>query len=177
MCENNEQLFVNKIILNEHTIREILLGLWINKKGKNIIPVVLLMLALLCPVAYAFLTGIKDVILLIVPILIIGLACVLGHLGYTAYKAAKSHEKMITQIIDKYGNTAELKTTFTVQINYTICGKEKTVRYSDIKKIIELDMYLILVLENNIPLPIWKVGFVCGSWDAFKSYLKKARKL
>lgn len=176
MCGNNEQLFVNEITLNENTIREILLSLWNNKKGKNKIPVILLMLAFLCPVAYALLTGIKDVILLIVPIMIIGVACVFGHLGYTAYKAAKSREKMISQMMDKYGNTTELRTTFGEQINYTICGKEKTVRYSDIKKIIELDMYLILVLENNIQLPIWKVGFVCGSWDAFIPYLKKTRK-
>lgn len=175
MRGNNEPLFVNNITLNEYTIREISLGLWTYRKGKNKTPVVLLLLALLCPVVYALCTGIKDVILLIVPILLIGLVCILGYAGYSAYKAAKSREKMIAQMMKTYGDAAELCTSFAQQISYSFGGKEKTVRYSDIKKIIELDMYLVLVLENNVQLPIWKTGFAQGTWDSFIPYLKKMK--
>lgn len=173
MCGKNEPLFVNKITLNEHTLREISLGLWSYRKGKNKIPMILFLLALLCPAVYALITKTKDVLLLIVPILVIGLICIFGYAGYSAYKGSKSREKMIVKIMEEYGNAAELSISFAGQINYTVCGKEKTVSYSDIKNIIELDMYLVLVLENNVELPIWKVGFTHGNWDAFIPYLKK----
>lgn len=176
MCENNKQLFVNKITLNDYTMREISLGLWNYKKGKNKIPVILLLLALLCPAIYAWRTGIKDVILLTVPILVIGLICVFGYVGYSAHKAVISCEKMIAQIIEEYGNAAELSTSFTEQINYTICEKNKTIDFSCIKEIIELDMYLVLVLENKVQLPIWKIGFEHGNWDEFIPYLKQKMK-
>lgn len=50
---------------------------------------------------------------------------------------------------------------------------EKTVAYSEIKKVIELDLYLILLLENGLHLPISKLGFTYGKWDDFIPYFKQ----
>ena len=45
---------------------------------------------------------------------------------------------------------------------------EKTVAYSEIKKV-----YLILLLENGLHLPISKLGFTYGKWDDFIPYFKQ----
>lgn len=176
MSGKNEQLFMNKVTMNEYTIREISLDLWSYKKGKNKSPVILLLVAILCPVIYAFLNGTKDAILLIVPILVIGLISILVYVRYTAHKAAKDREKMIVEMIEKHGKNAVLSISFAEEINYKFCGKNKTVSYSDVKEIIELDMYLVLVLKNKVQLPIWKAGFEQKNWNKFIPFFKQKMK-
>lgn len=170
--EQHSTKFINEIILNEYTLREITLGLWTYRKGKNKLPVVLLLLALCCPVIYAFAAGKPDAVILVVPILVVGLIALFCYLGQSAYKAAKSREKMIKQILKEHGTSETLRISFDEQINYTFDGKYGVVCFDDIEKVIELDMYLVLELKGGVDLPIWKIGFTEGNWDDFIVYLK-----
>lgn len=173
MAENHQTQFINEITLNEYTLREIGLGLWSYRKGKNKLPVALLLLALCSPLIYVFATGKLDAVILVVPILVIGLIALFGYVGYSAYKAAKSREKVIEQILKEHGSSEVLCISFDERISYTFDGKHSSVAFDDIEKVIELDMYLILVLKNGVDLPVWKVGFVEGNWDDFVIYLKQ----
>lgn len=173
MEERNDIQFINEITLNDYTIREIGLGLWSYRKGKNKLPVILLLLALCCPVIVTFVTGNKDAIMLIVPILVAGLIALFGYLGYSAHKAAKLREEMIAQMLKEYGTSAVLQISINNQISYTFDQKTRAAEFVDIEKVIELDMYLVLILKNKVELPIWKAGFTKGNWDDFIPYLKK----
>ena len=77
------------------------------------------------------------------------------------------------QTIEKYGKEAVLKTDFGENISYYFNNTEKTVDYREIKKVIELEMYLILRMENGLDLPVWKAGFTYGKWDDFIPYFKQ----
>lgn len=177
MAENIQTHFENKIILNKYTLHEIGLGLYNYRKGKRKLPVALLLLALCTPLIYAFATGNIDVVILVVPILVIGLIALFVYVGYSAYKAAKSREKVVNQILKEHGSSEVLCISFNDHISYTFDGNHSSLTFDDIEKVIELDMYLIIVLKNGVDLPVWKDGFTEGSWDDFIIYFKQmARK-
>lgn len=172
--ERNEgQHFTNEIVMNEYTLREILFAIWKYKAGRNKLPVVIYLLAVFTPAVYALVTGNEDYMLLMAVIGLSGLVCLLVYVGIIAWIGAKKREKILRQTIEKYGKEAVFKIDFGEEISYYFSNTEKTVDYREIKKVIELEMYLILRLENGMDLPVWKAGFTYGKWDDFIPYFKQ----
>ena len=168
------KLFINEMVMNEYTVREILLGIWTHKTSRNKLPVVIYLIAAVSPMIYAFVTGKNEYMLLAGIIILGGLLCLFVYLGVIAFIGSKKREKTVHQMIEKYGDQASL----TIRIGKTICYSfnhniEKTILYRDIEKITELDMYLILRLKNGGILPIWKAGFTEGKWEDFIPYFKQ----
>ena len=168
--------FKNEITMNDYTLREILLGIWTYKAVRNKMPVIIYLLAVIVPMIYAFVTGKQEYMLLAGIIFLSGLVCLLVYAVVVARSGAKKREKLIRDTLEKYGDGAILSINFGENIRYCFNNIEKTINYDDIEKIIEIDMYLILRLKNDVSLPVWKVGFTEGKWDDFIPYIKQKIK-
>lgn len=64
MDKLQDSRFANEITLNEHTLREILLALWKDKASRHVAPVVVYLIAVVGIMAYAFVTGKSEFMLL-----------------------------------------------------------------------------------------------------------------
>ena len=51
--------FVNEIVMNEYTLREIMLDLWTYKATRNRLPLIIYLAAVIIPMIYAFISGKK----------------------------------------------------------------------------------------------------------------------
>lgn len=171
--QNGGQYFTNEITMNEYTLGEILFAIWKYEAGRNKLPIVIYLLAVFAPAVYALVTGNEDYMLLMGVIGLGGLVCLFIYVVIIAWIGAKKREKILRQTIEKYGKEAVLKTDFGENISYYFNNTEKTVDYREIKKVIELEMYLILRMENGLDLPVWKAGFTYGKWDDFIPYFKQ----
>lgn len=175
-ASNQNPIFVNELVMNEYTMREIASGIWTQKKAKNKIPVLIYLVAVVAPLIYGFLSGKDGYILLTAGILLGGLVILPAYVGIAAYAGAKKREQMIRQTLNRYGRETPLH----IQIGQTICyhfhGMEKSIAYQEIEKVIELEMYLILQTKDGIFIPIWKLGFTKGEWDDFIPYFRQKIK-
>ncbi len=172
-AQNEAQHFTNEIVMNEYTIREILSGIWTYKAVRNRWPVVIYLLVIFALFICTLVTGNEIYIFLLAVVGLVGLAFLLIYAGIYAYSGAKKREKKLQQTLEKYGQEAVLKIDIDENISYHFSNIEKTITYQEIKKVIELDMYLILQLKNGLELPIWKIGFTHGEWDDFIPYFKQ----
>lgn len=170
--------FVNEIVMNEYTLREIMLDLWTYKATRNRLPLIIYLAAVIIPMIYAFISGKNEFMLLAAIILLCGMGLLLVYLGAKAYIGAKKREKVIQQTLEKYGPEAVLTIHIDEKnIRYSFDQAEKIIDYHDIEKVIELNTYLILQLKNHITLPIWKPEFTKGKWDDFIPFFKQKLKL
>lgn len=173
MSKEQENCFVNEIVMNEYTLREILLAMWRRKAARRRFPIVIYLIVTVVPMVYAFVTGKNEFMLLAGVIGLAGLLLLLIYAGVFAVSATKKREALIRQTMEKYGNEAMLTIWIGDEIHYCFDHMEKTVAYSEIEAVIEIEMYLILQLKNGVELPIWKAGFKQGKWDDFVPYLKQ----
>lgn len=174
-CNSNVR-FVNEIVMNEFTMQEIATDMWVYKRSKNKIPLLIFMIVVLAPMIYGFITGKEEFVLLAGILFLTGLACIFVYLGLSAYCAAKKRKQMIREIQEKYGDDKTLTVCIGETIAYNFGPIEKVVSFSDVEKIIELKTYLILLLKNGVVLPIWKIGFSKGEWNDFVPYFKQCMK-
>ena len=57
MSKEQENCFVNEIVMNEYTLREILLAMWRRKAARRRFPIVIYLIVTVVPMVYAFVTG------------------------------------------------------------------------------------------------------------------------
>lgn len=174
--KNRDPYFINEVEINQYTIPEIMVTLWKAKKVRHTVPVLIYVLAVLFPMGYGFVTGQLAFTLLAAFILLGGLVAIFVYLGVDAVLEAKKQRKKIRQITGQYGKEAVLKSRMEENIQYSFHGMEKIVDYSEIKRIINKDNYIILKLKNGKYLPIRKQGFVIGEEENFMAFLKQKCK-
>lgn len=173
MENNSGTQFVNEIVMNEFTMREIATGIWTYKKGRNKVPIIIYLVVVFAPMVYGAVSGNEEFLLLTGVLLLVGLVCLCIYLGVTAYRGAKKREQLIREMLERYGDDRTLTIRIGENICYSFDTVEKAVAFSDVEKIMELDMYLILLLKNGVILPIWKLGFTVGEWNDFIPYFKQ----
>lgn len=163
--EHKEFDIVNEIVMNEYTMNEIWLGIWKKRTGRNKIPVLLYLAAVLIPLVYGMTTGKGGYTLLAAGLFWAGLAGLFAYLGISAYRNTKKGRQLIRKMLERYGKEALLRVCIGENIVYSFDGITKTVSCREIEKLIRLDMYLILKLKNGVCLPVWKAGFQKGRWE------------
>lgn len=83
--------FVNEIVMNEYTLREIMPDLWTRKASRNRLPLIIYLAAVIIPMIYAFVSGKNEFMLLAAIIFLCGLVLLFVYLGAKAYIGAKKH--------------------------------------------------------------------------------------
>ena len=173
---NNKVPFINEVVMNEFTIREILKDIWVYKKSRNKIPVIIFIIAVVGPMIYGFITSKTELVLLSGILLLPGIVCLFAFLWISAYQESKKWKQTISEVKGKYGENKTLTVLIGETISWRFDSAEKSVSFCDIEKIMELKMYLILLLKNGVVLPIWKIGFTKGEWNDCITYFKRCMK-
>lgn len=173
MDATHSSRFVNETTMNEYTLREILLALWKDKASRHIAPVVIYLVVVIGLMVYAFATGKSEFMLLAGAIGLAGLAVLVAYAAVFGIRSARKREQLIRQVVERYGDQPVLTVWIGDDIRYRFAGTERTVPFTNVERIAEIEMYLILRLKDGMNLPIWKAGFTQGSWEDFIPYIKQ----
>lgn len=172
MEKQSDKIFINEVVLNAYTLQEIMLALWSYKKGRNKVPVILFLLVTISPLIYGFVTGKNEMVLLSACTLFGALIIIFTYVFIIAFKGKKERELKIQSFSEQYGKEPILQIDAGENLRYHFNGISHSVSYGEIRKLIPLEMYEVILLKNGVELPIWKVGFKEGEWDEAINFLK-----